>query len=319
MTHAVRGSHLALVAALAVGLSCAPLFAQNQSAANSSSDQSSAAANPASAANPNQAAVTAMNTINKDEIAGAKMMENKAQSAKVRDFAKMLESDHQGAEGKLQGIASNDRLTLDMNHHMHQQAQRMQHRLNDMSAYRADTAYVRDEARDHARAIRKMQALEAKVNNPNLRHYIESDYIPMLQKHEHHARTVIAEMGGQPAAEPAGNAGKPPHELNQPRYEHRPWNLPAQNQSGEQNGAKTSAAQGHGATGQPQKNATPPANVQQPARPAGQQAPAGKPPAAAANPSRKAGMPATGSPLGLLVLAGAALTGLGLGAKRRKS
>lgn len=303
MTHTLRGSHLALVAALAVGLSCSPLIAQSgQNGSSPSNSQSSAAANPASAANPNQHAVTLMNTINKNEIAAAKIMANKAQSAKVRDFANTLKSDHQSAESDLQGIASNDRLTLLENHHMHNQAAHFNDRLQNMSAYRADNAFVRHEAMEHRHAIQKMTKLESKVTDPNLRQYITDKYIPMLRKHEQKAHQVLAELGGPAASQPASQAN--------PHHNHLPYDLPAYAQNGQngQNGAKP----------QPKpKPATPP-----PANPNANQAPAGAPPAAAANPATKAGqnnMPKTGSPLGLLLIAGAGLTGLGLGTKRSKA
>jgi putative membrane protein len=318
MTHAVRGSHLALAAVLAAALSGLPLFAQAQNAASGPGSQSSAAANPASAANPNQRAVTLMNTINEDEIDAAKLMESKAQSAKVRNFAKLLRNDHKGAEGKLRSIAASDRLTLSTDHAMQRRARAMDAKLRHMSAYKADTAFVQSEAREHAHAIRVMRSLEAKVNNPRLRKYITDHYIPMLEKHERHARTVLAEMGGPAAGEPASKA-QPPHQvLNEPRYEHRPYDLAAMAwQNGGQNAGQTSGQSGtqNNAAQQHQgKPATPPPANAQPAP--GQKPATGQPPAAAATPSRKAGMPATGSPLGLLVLAGAGLTGLGLGAKR---
>ncbi len=319
MTHAVRGSHLALAAVLAAAMSGLPLFAHGQNAASGPGSQSSAAANPASAANPNQRAVTLMNTINEDEIHAASMMESKAQNAKVRDFAKMLKDNHKSSQGKLRGIAADNRLTLAVDPSMHRKAQHMASRLEKMSAYKAETAYVHQEVKGHARAIHVMRRLESKITVPSLRKYITDKYIPMLEKHERHARTVIAEMGGPAAGEPASKA-QPPHQvLNEPRYEHRPYDLGAMAwQNAGQNAGQTSSqngAQNNAAQQQQGKPATPPPANAQPA-PAGQKPAAGQPPAAAATPSRKAGMPATGSPLGLLVLAGAGLTGLGLGAKR---
>lgn len=312
MTHAVRGSHLALAAVLAAALSGLPLFAHGQNAASGPGSQSSAAANPASAANPNQRAVTLMNTINEDEIHTASMMESKAQNAKVRDFAKMLKDNHKSSQGKLRDIAADNRLTLAVDESMHHKAEHLASRLENMSAYKADNAYVHQEAEEHAHAIHVMRRLESKVTAPSLRKYITDKYIPMLEKHERHARTVIAEMGGPAAGEPASKA-KPPHQvLNEPRYEHRPYNLAAPEEQQSSGGGAQNNAAGQQQPGKPAP--PPPAKAQQ--APAGQKPAAGKPPAAAATPSRKAGMPATGSPLGLLVLAGAALTGLGIGAKR---
>lgn len=297
MTHTLRGSHLALVATLAVGLSFLPLWAQaGQNGSSSSNQTSSAAANPASTANPNQHAVTLMNTINRSEIATATAMADKAQSAKVRDFANMLKSDHKSAESDLQGIASSDRLTLEENHHMHARSAHFDNQLQKMSAYRADNLFVQHEAREHAQAIRMLRRVEDKVTDPNLRQYITDKYIPLLRKHEQKAHSLLAELGGPAASQPASKAN-PPHQ-------HRPYDLPPFAQNGAQSG-----------TGQNGANTT-----QKPA--SNPQAP-GAPPAAA-NPSSQAGqpgqhkMPTTGSPLGLLILAGAGITGLGLGAKRRK-
>lgn len=309
MTHTLRGSHLALVAALAVGLSCSPLIAQyGQNGSSPSSSQSSAAAHPAASANPNQRAVTLMNTINKGEIASADAIENKAQSAKVRDFAKMLKSDHQGAESDLRDIASSDRLTLSVNHHMSSRNHKMMERIQGMPGNEADTAYLKAEARDHARAIHMLNRLESKVNDPNLRKYITEKYLPLLHKHEQKADQTLAELGGNPASQPAGQAN--------PHHNHLPYDLPAYAQSGQNGGAQNGTPKTQ--NGQKTTPATPP-----PAAPnANPQAPAGAPPAAAAQPSSKAGqhqMPKTASPLGLLILAGAGLTGLGLGAKRGKN
>ena len=92
----------------------------------------------------------------------------------------------------------------------------MESRLQSATGKAADSNYLRAEARDHTRAIRRARALENQVTDPGLKDYIAS-LIPVLQKHQRQAHSLWASLGGRPAATPAAPQQQPPAQQNPPR------------------------------------------------------------------------------------------------------
>lgn len=213
--HAARW---AAAAVLCAGLSLTlPAVAQSGSGQQGQSAQSNSQKQMGQKSmDPNQRAMDFFNTLNQGEIQTAKTMQSKAQNAQVRDYAKMIQDDHQKAQDQLKDVASKANAQLGTNSHMEAEQKELDSRLQNATGKAADSDYLRAEARDHMRAIRRARALEKQVTDPGLKDYIAT-LIPELQKHQRQAHSLGASLGGRPAATPAGKAPQQSPQQNPPR------------------------------------------------------------------------------------------------------
>lgn len=210
---AYHAARWAAAAVLCAGLSLTlPAVAQGGSGQQGQSAQS----NSQKPMDPNQRAMDFFNTLNQGEIQTAKAMQSKAQNAQVKDYAKMIQDDHQKALDQLKDVASKANAQLGTNSHMEAQQKELDSRLQNATGKAADSDYLRAEARDHMRAIRRARALEKQVTDPGLKDYIAT-LIPELQKHQRQAHSLEASLGGRPAATPAGKSPQQPPPQNPPR------------------------------------------------------------------------------------------------------
>lgn len=218
---AYHAARWAAAAVLCAGLSLTlPAVAQSGSGQQGQSAQSNSQKQMGQmgqkSMDPNQRAMDFFNTLNQGEIQTAKTMQSKAQNAQVKDYAKMIQDDHQKAQDQLKDVASKANAQLGTNSHMEAEQKELDSRLQNATGKAADSDYLRAEARDHMRAIRRARALEKQVTDPGLKDYIAT-LIPELQKHQRQAHSLEASLGGRPAATPAGKAPQQPPQQNPPR------------------------------------------------------------------------------------------------------
>ncbi len=252
----------------------------NQPAAQTGAGQSAAASPAGSAAsNVDQHVANLINTINQGEIDLANDVKSRSQNSTVQDLANKLSNDHQQAQSQLQSVAQQANLTLGSVNRMQNNEQRFKSRLDNMQGAKLDRAYVHHEIQDHRMAIHRLQALQNRVQNPALKSYVQQ-VIPQLQSHLQAARSAAKSLrSGQSSATPG-----------------------AANPAGQATSSQTANADQPEAGGSAADEN------------AGQSANAGQ---AGTTHHRAGAMPATGSPLGLLVLLGAGLTGTGLLRRKR--
>lgn len=183
---------------------------QNSQSSSQASQGSQAASQPShSAASANERAANLINTINMGEVNTAKMIQGKTQNSQVKDFAQMIQNDHQDSQSKLQSIADQASINLQTDASVQKQNQKQDQSLQKESATAADKAYVRDEARDHRTAIRELQRLEPNVSNAQLKEFVQAQ-IPVLQKHLTAAEKLETQLGvsATPGATPSHKAGE---------------------------------------------------------------------------------------------------------------
>lgn len=147
-----------------------------------------------SAASANQRAADLLNTINKNEVDEAKMMADHTQNSSVKDFAQMLQNDHQDAQNKLESAAQQSNISLKTNKAEQQQGQAETAALQKLSGASADSSFARDEVRDHRRAIRQLQRLQPQITDPQIKSVVQ-DTIPVLQKHLDAAEKLQSQLG----------------------------------------------------------------------------------------------------------------------------
>ncbi len=207
----MRSRWMMLIASIALALGTG--LAQS---ANAGSNPSS---NPGSKvrAGVNQRAVTLIHSINQGEIQVGKLVEKNSRYSSVRNYARMLVSDHQKADRKLQSVASQAGLQMNVNHRMQQKNRRLMRRLQQ-GGRSADLTFARSEERDHSHAIHQLRGFERRVTDPGLKSYI-AQILPSLQKHLRSARALqrnLAQGAAGAAATPAGKAHNTGARTNMP-------------------------------------------------------------------------------------------------------
>ncbi|HVA64651.1 MAG TPA: DUF4142 domain-containing protein [Terriglobales bacterium] len=189
--HSLRNATLLLAGSwLAVALAAAQTgYPQQQ-------PSQQAATQPAkSAASANQRAADFLNTLNQSEIAAAHMMQDHSRSDQVKDYTKMIATDHQDAQNQLESVASQSNLALHTDPKMMESSDKRKTRLQNESSTQADKSYIAAEVKEHREAIRELNRLEPQVTDPHLKSYIQST-VPVLQKHLNEAQKLHAELGG---------------------------------------------------------------------------------------------------------------------------
>lgn len=129
---------------------------------------------------------------NQMQIALAKLAEQKARNAKVKQLAQMIQNDHQQAEQKLQSIAQAQGVKINkklgLGHRW--SLDRMKH----LSGAKFDQAYTKDMLKDHVNAIKKFEKAEKNIKVPEVKQYAENT-LPTLRKHLRHAEAAAAACG----------------------------------------------------------------------------------------------------------------------------
>src|SRR6185437_10389779 len=143
-----------------------------------------------SAASANKRAADLLNTVNKDEIDTAQMMQDHTQNTAVKEYAQTLVNDHKDSQQKLETAASQS------NKNLQDQDSKLKERLQNESGAPSDKAFVSSQIREHRMAIRELKQLEPQVTDQGLKEVVRNA-IPVLQKHLDQARKLQSQLGGK--------------------------------------------------------------------------------------------------------------------------
>jgi putative membrane protein len=119
------------------------------------------------------------------EVQMGQLAQEKGQSQHIKQMGQMLVRDHQKANQELMMIASKKGMQLPTE--MGAQEQAVIQRLNSASGSGFDQLAATENMRAHQEVIRKFQAAQQKVQDPELKAFIEKT-LPVLQTHLDHAR-----------------------------------------------------------------------------------------------------------------------------------
>jgi len=114
------------------------------------------------------------------EEALGKLAQQKATGADVKDFGKLMVTDHTKAERSLKAAASAAGITLPSQPSAQQQ--QMEQKLSSQSGTQFDQAYVRGMLKGHDKAIQAFQTEIENGQNPQLKQYAERE-LPVIQDH----------------------------------------------------------------------------------------------------------------------------------------
>lgn len=149
-----------------------------------------------SAASANQRAADLLNTVDKDEIDTAQMMQDHTQNTAVKDYAQSLVNDHKDSQQKLETAASQSNTNLQEDKTMQDHDSKLKDRLQNESGAASDKAFVSSQIREHRMAIRELKQLEPQVTDQGLKEVVQNA-IPVLQKHLDQARKLQSQLGGK--------------------------------------------------------------------------------------------------------------------------
>jgi putative membrane protein len=117
---------------------------------------------------------------NKAEIMAGQLAATKGNSAGVRSFGQLMVTEHGQAQSDLQSLATSLSRTLPDSVDAEHQA--LMTRLNSLSGYSFDTAYINSQVKDHQKTVTLFQAEIINGNNDIVQNYA-TKYLPHIQMH----------------------------------------------------------------------------------------------------------------------------------------
>lgn len=131
--------------------------------------------------------VTMASLSNNAEIASGSLAAAKGNNALVKDFGQQMVSAHTPAQSDLKNRAAALNLTAPDTVDAEQKA--LMVRLNSLSGYSFDTAYMNAQVKDHAKTVGIFQTEISGGTNQSIRGYA-TDYLPHIQMHYNRADSI---------------------------------------------------------------------------------------------------------------------------------
>ncbi len=130
---------------------------------------------------------------NMAEINLARLAKQKATNEQVKEYAQMVETDHQNSLERIQGIMRDLNMTppsgIDPKH------QDTYDRLSKLSGNRFDSEFMRVMVEEHQKAVQDFQQAANTVQNAELKKYAQ-DMLPKLGQHLNQAQQISNRLGG---------------------------------------------------------------------------------------------------------------------------
>jgi putative membrane protein len=127
------------------------------------------------------------------EIDMARLALEKSANRDIKDYATMIESDHNKALEDLTDLMKDTNVSQQRT--MPADAQQEFNRLNDLTGAEFDREFVNTMVMDHQKAIAMFQNQRATVQNPDVKKYVD-DTLPTLQTHLEKAQQLQSRLFG---------------------------------------------------------------------------------------------------------------------------
>ena len=148
---------------------------------------------------------TALNEIhhlNQKEIETAKLVQKKAQSPQLKEYAQTILRDHQQADSKLMDLAKSQNIELSKYEAAGFEKSTRQ-ALEKMSGMEFDRSFVEMAKMDHKQNLQEVKTTTDTIQNTQIQQYLTSELMPALEKHQQSANSL--KISG--TAEQAGEMG----------------------------------------------------------------------------------------------------------------
>lgn len=200
---------------LLLGFLVAGCSSNSNKAATSDSNASQPAAagdNATNATNSSSASNTSSNSDqqfindaakgNRAEIELGKLVESKAKDPGVKQFAKMMQTDHAKALSQLEQIAQSKNLTLPDG--IPDDAQDLETRLSSESGKDMEKDYMDGMVKDHQKDVKDFQDATQNLQDNDVKQWAENT-LPTLQRHLKRAEQVDSQLDGGKAKTQSGS------------------------------------------------------------------------------------------------------------------
>lgn len=117
---------------------------------------------------------------NKAEIMAGQLAATKGSNAGVKEFGRMMVTEHGQAQADLQNVASGTGITLPDSVDAEHRA--LMVRLDSLTGRSFDTAYINSQVKDHQKTVSIFQTEISNGNNSSVRNYANT-YLPHIQMH----------------------------------------------------------------------------------------------------------------------------------------
>jgi predicted outer membrane protein len=192
------------LSALAGGI----VLAQTPSTVPSPNPSPSVSATPSSSPSvslESEEAVAYIHHVNNLEINEANNALGQLQGTQVQDLAQTLITDHQQNDQQLSQLADQKGITL-FGFQQSDDELASQNALSSLNQAEFDQAFAQLQAQDHQEVLRRLQTLQSRVTDPEIRAFI-AQTITMIQKHIQLASSAAS---ASPAATPSASPSASP-------------------------------------------------------------------------------------------------------------
>lgn len=172
----------------------------NASQPTAASDNGSSASNTSS--NSDQQFINDAAKGNRAEIELGKLVESKAKDPGVKQFAKMMQTDHAKALGQLEQIAQSKNLTLPDG--IPDDAQDLETKLSSESGKDMEKDYMDGMVKDHQKDVKDFQDATQNLQDNDVKQWAENT-LPTLQRHLKRAEQVDSKLNGGKAKTQSGS------------------------------------------------------------------------------------------------------------------
>lgn len=166
----------------------------NASQPTAASDNGSSASNTSS--NSDQQFINDAVKGNRAEIELGKLVESKAKDPGVKQFAKMMQTDHAKALGQLEQIAQSKNLTLPDG--IPEDAQDLETRLSSESGKDMEKDYMDGMVKYHQKDVKDFQDATQTLQDNDVKQWV-GNTLPTLQRHLQRAEQVDSKLNGSKA------------------------------------------------------------------------------------------------------------------------
>jgi putative membrane protein len=171
-----------------------PAAASSNNPSSSANNSSSSSSSSTSSSNPDQQFINDAAKGNRAEVELGKLVESKATDPNVKQFAKMMQSDHAKALSQLEQVAQSKNMTLPDG--IPDDAQDLETKLSSESGKQLEKDYMDGMVKDHQKDVQEFQDATNNLQDNDVKQWAEKT-LPTLQKHLKKAQQVDLKVGGQ--------------------------------------------------------------------------------------------------------------------------
>ena len=126
------------------------------------------------------------------EVQLGQMAQQKGSTQEIKDFGKMMVTDHTKANSELETLISGKKIKVPGK--LSSKHQKMVNKFTKLSGPDFDKKYAQAMVKDHTEDVAKFQKMSEKAKDPELKGWVDKT-LPVLQMHLQHAKDMALKMG----------------------------------------------------------------------------------------------------------------------------